>query len=384
MNGTENLLNIIAKISAKYCAPPTHTLNLLRLFGVEAAERKICRLLYELLLPSGPHGMGNLMLKLFCRDVLSCIDIHDYELDSAEVFREYETYNGRKIDLVIRTKDRFIPVEVKIFAKDSPNQCRDYYEEAKASWNNAKLVYLTRFGNMPAPESTSDMNPEDIICVSFSKDILLWLSDCISRPEILSNHRVREVLMQFSEAVEDFTTPNRMEEEKMSEITDEILSSPEKLRAAVDIKNAVDRAINQLRIRFFEEVKSEVNEPCTSDYKNSPIPRDRALRYSYGDGIDVVLGAVSREGLYVSYLNTDETDHSDFSERVKASRTEKGFSGGTHKVWLYFEHCKVPGKNSRLDFVNPNDSLFALLDEDTRKELVHICAEKIKQFLAEK
>ena len=292
MNGTENLLNIIAKISAKYCAPPTHTLNLLRLFGVEAAERKICRLLYELLLPSGPHGMGNLMLKLFCRDVLSCIDIHDYELDSAEVFREYETYNGRKIDLVIRTKDRFIPVEVKIFAADMPNQCRDYYEEAKARRKYSKLVYLSRFGNMPSPESRADMKPEDIICVSFSKDIRLWLSDCISRPEILSNNRVREVLMQFMEAVENFTMPNRMEEEKMSEIADEILSSPEKLRAAVDIKNAVDGAIDQLRIKFFEEVRIAVNEPCTTDYKNAPSSRDRALRYGYCEGIDVVLGAI--------------------------------------------------------------------------------------------
>ena len=59
----------------------------------------------------------------------------------------------------------------------------------------------------------------------------------------------------------------------MSEIAKEILSSPEKLRAAVDIKNAVDGEINQLRIKFFDEVKSEVNEPCTTDYKNAPEPR---------------------------------------------------------------------------------------------------------------
>ena len=249
------MLKVIAKISAKYTPDKTHRLNLLKIFGVETDERKICRLLYELL-PSGSHGTGNIMLKLFCRDVLSSIDIHDYELDSAEVFREYGTYNGRYIDLVIRTKDRLIPVEVKIDAVDLPNQCRDYYQEAKTRRKYAKMVYLSIFGDMPSSESRADMNPKDIICVSFSKDIQLWLADCISRPEIFSKHRVREVLMQFMEAVEDFTTPNRMEEEKMSEIADEILSKPEKLRAAVDIKNAVDGAIDQLRIKFFEEVRN--------------------------------------------------------------------------------------------------------------------------------
>ena len=89
MNSTKNLLEVIAKISAKYTPDKTNRLNLMKIFGVEADERKICRLLYELLLPSGSHGTGNIMLKLFCRDVLSSIDMHDYELDSAEVFREY-------------------------------------------------------------------------------------------------------------------------------------------------------------------------------------------------------------------------------------------------------------------------------------------------------
>ena len=295
---------------------------------------------------------------------------------TAQRSSESTGYNGRYIDLAIRTKDRFIPVEVKIFAKDSPNQCRDYYEEAKSSRNFSKLVYLSRFGNMPSSESKADMNPEDIICVSFSKDIRLWLSDCISRPEIISNNRVREVLMQFIEAVENFTTPNHMEEEKMSEIADEILSKPEKLRAAVDIKNAVDGAIEQLRIKFFEEVRIAVNEPCTTDYKNAPYSRDRALRYGYGEGIDVVFGVDG--GLYVSYLSTDGADHSEFAERIKAGRSEKGFSDN---VWLYFEYCKISGN---VDFRTPNDALFELCDDNTRKKLVQGCAEKIKQFLAEK
>ena len=90
------------------------------------------------------------------------------------------------------------------------------------------------------------------------------------------------------------------------------------------------------------------------------------------------------EGLYVAYMNTDGADHSDFSERVKASRSEKGFNGGTHKFWLYWEYCNVPGKKERIDFKTPNDALFAMCDAETRKELVHFCAEKIKQFLAEK
>ena len=83
----------------------------------------------------------------------------------------------------------------------------------------------------------------------------------------------------------------------------------------------------------------------------------------------------------MSYLNKDGADHSGFVEGVQASRAEKGFNGYTHKLWLYWEKCKVSGN---VDFRTPNDALFELYDEDTRKELVQVCAEKIKQFLAEK
>ena len=86
MSNPENLLGVIAKISAKYTPAQTHRLNLLEILGVNADEQKICRLLYELL-PSWSHGTGNIMLKLLCRDVLSSIDINDYEFDGEEVFR---------------------------------------------------------------------------------------------------------------------------------------------------------------------------------------------------------------------------------------------------------------------------------------------------------
>ena len=40
MNSTKNLLEAIAKISAKYTPDKTNRLNLMKIFGVEADERK--------------------------------------------------------------------------------------------------------------------------------------------------------------------------------------------------------------------------------------------------------------------------------------------------------------------------------------------------------
>ena len=74
------------------------------------------------------------------------LDIPDYKLEKAEVCREYTTQNGRRIDIVIRSKSKmfrlFIPIEVKIWARDINEQCKDYYEEAKKYDDDAKIFYL--------------------------------------------------------------------------------------------------------------------------------------------------------------------------------------------------------------------------------------------------
>ena len=61
------------------------------------------------------------------------------------VTKEYVTDHDRRIDIVIRNADYFIPVEVKIYAGEQQGQCFDYFKYAK----NAPIVYLTPFGTPP-------------------------------------------------------------------------------------------------------------------------------------------------------------------------------------------------------------------------------------------
>ena len=64
------------------------------------------------------------------------------ELATARVYREYMIDENRRIDLVIETNRKFIPIEVKIFATDQPEQCFDYYQEAKQHMAEPVLFYF--------------------------------------------------------------------------------------------------------------------------------------------------------------------------------------------------------------------------------------------------
>lgn len=124
--------------------------NIFSILNIGGREFFICKVLKELLSPSGSHCQGILFLRPFVKNVLR-LNIPDTELAGARVYSEHYTFQGRYIDIVIETANYFIAIEVKITAKDLNRQCIDYYEEAKhrcADENNAKILYSSP-GKMP-------------------------------------------------------------------------------------------------------------------------------------------------------------------------------------------------------------------------------------------
>ena len=101
-------------------------------------EPELTNLMYELLSPEENPERGRLYLELFDKHVLR-LNMSAAELDSARVYGEYPTeFVKRKaslrIDLVIITSRRFIPIEVKKGDDygEQDNQCYDYWREANA------------------------------------------------------------------------------------------------------------------------------------------------------------------------------------------------------------------------------------------------------------
>lgn len=234
--------------------------NIFQVLGVAEKETVMCRMLADLLDPKGDHGQGNAFLKGFLEQVLR-LEYTDEQLQTATVHREYMIPGSdRRIDLVIETENRFIPIEVKIHARDQKSQCYDYWAFAVETMDDEEAViyYLTKYGTMPSAESvTSEKKvlPEDKIkVISFEKDIRQWLKNCAS----IGNDRVQLCVAQYLDAIEDFTGAI---DEDIAEMTKKtILSSKAYFEAALFIEKSMEDAKLSLMESLFEALARRMDD----------------------------------------------------------------------------------------------------------------------------
>jgi hypothetical protein len=262
----EELLKEVSVISKKYELIYQKTggrFNIFEIAAIDDDEVKVCKILRELLDPNGSHAQGSVYLKLFAKIVLK-MDICDDILCGAEVFSEFLTDGNRRIDLVLKTRDDFIPIEVKIHAGDQERQVADYYEHANkvGKQNSTKLFYLTLDGRPPSPGSAEGMTKkkgsqdyEEIKNISFGKDICNWLSECMKEtPENAQNLRVS--LKQFLTAIEKIT--NTWESPETMRVTELIFKEPENRRAALAIKKAIEASKPLILQKLFDDFKGMI------------------------------------------------------------------------------------------------------------------------------
>lgn len=382
----ERMLREAVKISDRYEEIYRITgekFNVFQVLDVEEKEKFICKVLRELLSPSGSHNQGSLFLRPFVKKIPGLNDIPDLELDDAEVSCEYPTRQNRHIDLAIKTANYFIAIEVKINAKDLEKQCRDYYEEAKrhcTDENHASIVYLTIEGRKPAPNSASEKE----ICISFEKNIHEWLEECLTYPEIEYAVSVREIMRQFLKTIERFT--NQMKEDKKMELAELITRYPENFKTAFELRDALPSAVEAMRKKFLESVcrlLKTFGYECERLYY-APGLRDCALTYRYDKLPDTVvcLGS-SQHDTYVSYLFTvrDKAKFVNFLaglEEYHGDDCSDKF-GGNFFGW---EYCRMNnGVSPNFYPDDPNEAMIELCDDEKFHDFVKLCAEKIKAFL---
>ena len=88
------------------------TFNIFNITGFATDEVKVCRMLAEILSPDGKHKRGVFFLDSFINNVLG-LDLEAQELNEAWVYTECHTDQERRIDIVIETTKRFIPIGLK-------------------------------------------------------------------------------------------------------------------------------------------------------------------------------------------------------------------------------------------------------------------------------
>lgn len=253
------------------------TFNVFSILGLQSYEvRTHSAFIGELLSPTGSHGCNDKLLAAFLKSVPALADFV-FNTKNAEVTLEASigTTNktmteGGRIDLLIKSGNKVIVIENKIYADDQKNQMKRYQNFCQ-QYDDYRLLYLNLDGIEPSEDSIVDMVlDEDYHIISYSEDILYWLEQC---KKVCKNRMlVLSSIVQYSNLIKELT--NQMNDNTEKELMS-LLSSKDNMEKTAII---LDR-YQELKDKFFEEqfVKKIVSwakrqdMEVTDEYVNFPF-----------------------------------------------------------------------------------------------------------------
>lgn len=181
-----------------------NTFNIFQVAGIWKSEEIHTRVIAELLNPNSQfHNMGTAFLQKFLVALGLNEDLSKAKIEDIEVKTEVSTDNDRRIDMIISTPNYYLPFEVKIWAKDQRSQLHDYYDYAKKQGKAVPCIYyLTPDGHDPSGWSLGGIDDElPVVTLSFQKDILPWLNDCITNTDQPIPTDVLEIMKQLRDNI---------------------------------------------------------------------------------------------------------------------------------------------------------------------------------------
>lgn len=234
--------------------------NIFSILGLQTNEvRTHSAFVAELLNPHGTHGMKDIYLKLFLKNI-DCLKDYAFTTKSAHVSIEesvglinQDGTEGGRIDIIIRSGKKAIIIENKINAGDQGNQIVRYSNYAN-KFEDYRLLYLTLDGHEASEYSCADLSvDEDYFCISYEKDVLRWLEACIKKSE--SKPLVLNTIKQYSTLIKELT--NRMSNQENEKSIMKILCSKDnvsKTAAILDMYHEIrDELLEQYFIKKIKE-----------------------------------------------------------------------------------------------------------------------------------
>jgi hypothetical protein len=170
---------------------------------IEPDENKLSDILADLLDPDGPHGQGDLFLRLLFKK----LDLNPDPLlvKNAKVQREAPTYGiqkyRRRMDILVEA-GVLLAIENKVDSIEQQDQIKDYLDHlrriARDRGINSALIYLTPYGRKPeslAPSLTKDiLRSGSLYCWSYQVDLRTWLESCRRKCKAI---RMQDFLSDF-------------------------------------------------------------------------------------------------------------------------------------------------------------------------------------------
>lgn len=232
-NIEEKLSNLIGDLNFEKLELELKIPNFFSILNASRTEIRHSNFLGWILDPNGTHGMGDIFLRKFLRDIFSDekvttysqFDVDSFDLRTAEVRREW-----KHIDILIVLPDIVVAVENKIDSQDHSNQLKKYRHIVDESFpkHHKSYVYLTPYGNNPNDEESSKIYVNysyeqlsdllarilEIYRDSLNNRVALYLQDYLTilRRELMQNDPLNKIAVKVyethSEAL-DFIFENR-------------------------------------------------------------------------------------------------------------------------------------------------------------------------------
>lgn len=214
--------------------------NIFQICRIDHYELQHSAIIAEMIDPKGSHGQGELYLKLFMMEYGTKLSIDDIEYDKVEVRREVwtEAHDGRMDIFIEYNGHPLVIIENKLFAKDQSIQLIKYKKDADIKINKSQktnqefeyeIVYLSLDGKKASDDSS---NGVDYFQMSYSKNIVDWLTQCIGHSARIP--LVRETLIQYQNHIKQITNQN-MEKDQKDKLLEILSQHPVEYEAILQI-----------------------------------------------------------------------------------------------------------------------------------------------------
>lgn len=373
--------------------------NVFEATGIGRKEVQMCAFLAALIAPNGNHEQGSRFLRSFCESVLKLESVTDW--DNARVRTEVPIDNDRRIDIAIQAENRYIPIEVKIYAADQSSQCYDYYQYACNFDKDSVLYYLTLDGHEPSPDSKRALEGQQYKCIAFGVEVLDWVCWLLDNKDIQELPNLYTVLTQYKHTLEVMTGRQRRD---MVEKMQELICSQESFRAANELEKSLPTIKAKKMRDFFDAVRDELTDyeadfPLAfAGYNNQAeeFYRKRSatwpsLNYllptlpKVPDGQQFVLRIEIWDNLYFGVCNWDDSKKINphgTSDLAKAGyiRVHSGDFGSEKRTDAFYWWKYLQWEGNNIDFRNCNETYEMLYNPELFPHMIKSICGEIRKF----
>jgi len=330
------------------------------------------KFIYELLNPNGSHQQNEIFLNLFIEEINS-------EIPENILIENIDAYwEKRNIDILLKSKNKVIIIENKIYTEDHSNQLSKYLNIVKEDGYSEKdisLIYLTLFNEEPNEEKIR----EKTINITYETNIKNWIEQCIK--EVAMIPTLRETLVQYLMLIKKLTNQSQNQGYIMD--IKELLLKDDNFKLALDMQQGIMEAKIELQLKFWESLLQTLEEKgyrfnfyatnksktlkkaVEKFYKQQKNKRYYGIKYNIDNNLDVYIEI--NHSIYFGFTTFGKNEMKSF--KIDELNIQWDESGN----WYYLKCLE-----KKLDFEGfNNQNILDLINDEIRESDINSLANNI-------